>query len=72
MGDFDVIDVEVLGGQAWLHCGELIFRRDGQEVFRLAGVGRPDVARQACLKVRTAMVATQEVLSQQLAASSAG
>lgn len=47
--DFDSIDVEILPGQAWLHSGELIFRRDGQEVFRLSGVSRPEVFRQVCM-----------------------
>ncbi len=67
---FDAIDVELRPGQDWLHCGEMIFRREGQEVFRLSGVGRPEVFRQACLKARTALVATQQVLAAQMAAAS--
>ena len=27
--DFDAIAVEVLPGQQWLHCGEVVFRRGG-------------------------------------------
>jgi hypothetical protein len=33
--------VELLPGQEWLRAGELIFRRHGNEVFRLSGVSRP-------------------------------
>jgi len=66
--DFDAIDVEVLPGQDWLHSGELVFRQSGQEVFRLSGVGRPAVFRQACLKARTSLLATQQVLAAQATA----
>jgi len=52
---FDWIEVVVLPGQAWLHAGDLVFRRDSQEVFRLAGVSRPEVFRQVCLKVQNAL-----------------
>lgn len=67
LSDFDAIDVEVLPGQDWLHSGDLVFRRAGQEVFRLSGVGRPGIFREACLKARTALVATQQVLAAQAA-----
>ena len=53
---FDAIDVRVLSGQDWLHAGDLIFRRNGEEVFRLAGVSRPEVFRRLCLKARAAEV----------------
>lgn len=52
--DFDTLEVETLAGQAWLHAGELVFRRDGKEVFRLSGVSRPEVFRQVCLDAQTA------------------
>lgn len=65
---FDSIWVDVLPGQEWLHCGELIFRRDGTEVFHLSGVSRPDVFRQVCLKLRNALVSVREVVRQQEAA----
>ena len=52
---FDAVEVLVLPGQAWLHAGDLVFRRGPEEVFRLAGVSRPEVFRQVCLKVQTAL-----------------
>jgi len=66
---FDAIDQEVLPGQAWLHCGELIFRRQGTEVFRLSGVSRPGVFRQVCLKAQNALVSVRDVCRQQAAAN---
>jgi len=60
---FDAARVDVLPGQEWLCAGELIFTRDGQEVFRLPGVSRPEVFRQACLKARMAMVSVHELLA---------
>ena len=52
--DFDTLEVETLPGQTWLHAGELIFQRAGQEVFRLSGVSRPEVFRQVCLDAQNA------------------
>lgn len=65
---FDAIDVDVLPGQQWLHAGELVFRRDGREVFRLSGVSRPVVFREICLKTREALTSVRRVLQQQDAA----
>lgn len=67
LGDFDAIDVEILPGQAWLHAGELVFRRQGQEIFRLSGVSRPDVFRAACLRAQSALLTVRQVLAQQAA-----
>ena len=69
LDEFDTVDVDILPGQAWLHAGDLVFRRDGREVFRLSGVARPEAFRQICLKARTALVSVEEVLQQQAAAS---
>lgn len=49
---FDSIEVQVRPGQDWYHSGDLVFRRGTTETFRLAGVRRPEVFRQACLKVQ--------------------
>jgi hypothetical protein len=65
---FDAIDLEVLFGQEWLHSGNLIFRREGREVFRLEGVLRPVVFREACLKAQKSSIAVHGVLAKQLAA----
>jgi hypothetical protein len=58
---FDAIEILILPGQAWLHAGEVIFRHQGQEVFRLAGVSRPEVFRQVCLKVQNSLRSFQEI-----------
>jgi len=65
LDEFDSIEIAVLPGQEWLRAGELVFRRDGIEVFRLPGVSRPVPLREVCLKARTALLAVREVLKQQ-------
>jgi hypothetical protein len=65
----DAIDVKVLPGQEWLHAGELVFLRDGTEVFRLSGVSRPEPFRQVCLKTRTALLSVREVVERQTVSS---
>jgi hypothetical protein len=69
LDEFDVIDVAVLPGQDWLHAGDLVFRREGKEVFRLRGVSRPEGFRQVCLKARNALIRGREVCQQQAAVS---
>lgn len=54
LNDFDEIAVEILPGQAWLHAGDLVFRSQGKEVLRFAGVVRPEIFRQTCLKAQAA------------------
>lgn len=71
LGDFDSIEIQLLPGQEWLRAGDLVFFRDGQEVFRLAGVPRPETFRAICLKQRATMLAMREVIESQLAASGA-
>jgi hypothetical protein len=63
--EFDAIDVEVLPGQQWLRCGEVVFQRAGKEALRFSGVSRPTVFRQVCLKARGAVVTIREVLDRQ-------
>ncbi len=62
---FDTIDVELLPGQDWLHAGDLVFKQDANEVFRLPGVSRPEVFRQVCLKSQHALLSVRQVLEQQ-------
>lgn len=64
---FDEIEIETLPGQDWLHAGELVFKRAGQEVLRLSGVSRPQVFRQVCLEAQYARLAVDRVLSRQKA-----
>lgn len=57
---FDAIDIEVLPGQEWYPCGELIFRRGPIETFRLAGVSRPETFRRTCLAARRGYLGAAE------------
>lgn len=62
LDEFDAIEIHLLPGQKWLRSGELVFLRDGREVFRLSGVPRPETFRAICLKQRTTMLAMRDVL----------
>jgi hypothetical protein len=68
LDEFDAIDIEVLPGQQWLRAGEVVFRRSGSEVLRFSGVSRPEVFRQSCLKVRSALLSVRQVLREQMTA----
>ncbi len=57
---FDAIDVDVLPGQEWFPCGDLIFRRGPIETFRLAGVSRPETFRRTCLAARRGYLGAAE------------
>jgi hypothetical protein len=67
--EFDSVDVEVLPGQGWLNAGDLIFRRGEVEVFRLAGVSRPEILCRVCTTARTALVSVRDVVRRQAAAT---
>jgi len=69
LDEFDTIEIRVLPGQQWLRTGELVFLRDGRDVFRLSGVSRPLVFREICLKQQNTLRAMNCVLSQQAMAS---
>ncbi len=62
LDEFDTIEIRLLPGQEWLRTGELVFLRNGEEVFHLSGVPRPEVFRAICLKQRATMLAMREVL----------
>ena len=68
---FDSIDIDVLPGQEWFAAGDLRFRSGGREVFRLAGVSRPEAFRQTCLKSRLAYVSVKQTLLRQAESRSA-
>jgi len=67
LDEFEAIDIAVLPGQDWLHAGDLVFKRDGQEVFRLRGVSRPEAFRHVCLKARNSLISGRHVCAQQAA-----
>jgi hypothetical protein len=62
LDQFDAIDIEVLPGHGWLRAGDVVFQRDGREVFRLTGVPRPEPFRETCLKAQTALLTVRNVL----------
>ena len=63
--EFESIDVEVLPGQDFLRAGDLVFKSDGKEAFRLAGVQHPEGFRQACLRGQQALLAVSQVVAEQ-------
>lgn len=65
LNDFDSIEIEVLPGQQWFHAGELVFRHEGTEVYRLPGAARPEAFRQTILKTRTAYIGVRQVMERQ-------
>jgi len=67
LDEFETTEVDVLPGQEWLHAGDLIFKRDGKEVFRLSGVSRPAAFSHVCLKARNALVRGRQVCQEQAA-----
>lgn len=52
LGSFDAVTVEVLPGQEWYRCGNLVFYKGKIETFRLDGVVSPESFRQTCLKAQ--------------------
>ena len=62
LDEFDAVEVEILPGQQWLHAGDVLFKRGANEVFRLAGVSRPEVFRQMCLTAQQAMLSVRDAL----------
>ncbi len=63
LDEFEAIEIRLLPGQQWLRSGEMIFLREGQEVFRLSGVPRPEIFRAICLKQQATMLAMRDVMS---------
>jgi hypothetical protein len=61
LDEFDIVEIRVLPGQEWLHTGEVVFLRDGREVFRLSGVPRPETFRAICLKQRNTLLAMRDL-----------
>lgn len=63
--EFDTIQIVVQPGHEWYPAGDLVFLRDGTEVFRLGGVSRPEGFQQVCLKAHLAFCSVAEVQRQQ-------
>ncbi len=71
LDDFDEIEIRVLPGQEWLRTGEMQFLHHGQVVFHLAGVPRPTIFREICLRQKSTLSAVAAVRSQQAALGAA-
>lgn len=55
LADFDSIDVDQQPGQTWLRTADVVFRREGREVFRLPGVPSPQLLVKTCQELRYAV-----------------
>ncbi|MBC8355534.1 MAG: PH domain-containing protein [Planctomycetes bacterium] len=62
---FDSIEIERLPGHHWFDAGDLVFRLDGVETFRLEAVSRPDSFRQTCLKSGASFVGIKQALARE-------
>jgi hypothetical protein len=69
LDEFDAVEVEVLPGQRWLHAGEIVFKRSGNEVLRLSGVSRPEVFQHVCQTAQTALLSVRDVVHEQIASA---
>jgi hypothetical protein len=67
LDEFDTVEVEVLPGQQWLHAGEIVFKRSGNEVLRLSGVSRPEAFQHVCQTAQTALISVRNVIHEQIA-----
>ncbi len=65
LDQFDALEVRLLPGQEWLRSGDVVFLSGAREVFRLAGIPRPQTFRELCLKQRNTLLAVRDVLRQQ-------
>lgn len=62
---FDAIDIEQLPGHHWYEAGDLVFRREGIETFRLEAVSRPEAFRHTCLKSHASYVGVKRALARE-------
>lgn len=64
---FNEVDVEVKSGDEWFHAGDLVFKQDGVERFRLEGVSRPEAFRTTCLHAQRSYVGVRAALEAEAA-----
>ena len=69
---FDNIDIEVAPGYAWFNAGDLVFRLDKTETFRLTGVSRPEAMRAICMKAHTSYAGVRRAMEAQGLLATAG
>ncbi len=64
---FDEIEIETKPGYDWYKAGDLIFKHEGNETFRLEAVVRPEAFRHCCLKSQRAYTGVKSALALQTA-----
>ena len=62
---FNQIEIRVEPGYEWYYAGDLVFRLDQVETFRLVGIARPEAFRTMCLNAHLAHKGVQEALRSQ-------
>ena len=62
---FDEIEIERQWGYDWYDCGDLVFKENNVETFRLLGVSRPEAFRHVCLKAHAAHSGVLKAMQQQ-------
>lgn len=65
LDNFDAVDIQVLPGQEWFPCGEMIFRKGAIETFRISGVPHPSSFKQTCLKAQRAYMSVRKITEHQ-------
>ena len=64
---FDSIDIEVLPGHEWFSAGDLVFKLEGTETFRLPAVSRPQAFRTTCLHSHRSSVGVKQAREREMA-----
>jgi hypothetical protein len=64
---FDHVEIERKPGHEWFDAGDLVFRREGVETFRLEAVSRPESFRATCEKSCASFVGVKQALARELA-----
>ncbi len=59
---FDTVEIDRQPGQHWFDAGDLVFKLDDVETFRLNGVSRPEAFRQTCVKSQMSYVGVKQAL----------
>jgi len=57
---FNAIDIVVIPGYEWYYAGDLVFRLNQVETFRIVGVTRPEAFRTMCINAHRAYVGVQK------------
>lgn len=67
LDEFDGAYLDVRSGQAWFPAADLVFTKEGGEIFRLPGVARAEGFMHACLKAQRSAAALKKLPARVLA-----